>query len=130
MKRLPIYFTLALLITLVFAFTGHYVLLKHQGFPPLGDLLLPSYCANFFLALGIFIALFVAKEKLKNALGFLFLVGSLLKFIVFFIVFYPVYRADGEIVRTEFAAFFVPYMIALILETYFASKMLNQVQDS
>ena len=56
--------------------------------------------------------------------------GSFLKFAVFFVVFYPSYKADGDIQKVEFAAFFVPYVLALIVETYFASKMLNQMSDS
>lgn len=105
-------------------------MLKNLDLAPLNDMLVASYGINFVLAVGIFIGLYYARKKLKNALGFLFMGGSLIKFVVFFLVFYPVYRADGEIQRTEFAAFFVPYLTALVLETYFASKMLNQVSDS
>jgi len=49
----------------------------------------------------------------------------IVKFIVFFILFYPLYKSDGDIQKIEFATFFVPYSIALILETYYTSKMLN-----
>jgi len=130
MKKLPLRFVLLLFFALLFAFSLHFFVLKNSELPPFADMLVPSYSTNFLLASVIFIGLFYARRKLKNALGFLFMGGSLIKFAVFFIIFYPVYRADGEIQRTEFAAFFIPYLIALILETYFASKMLNQVTDS
>ena len=94
------------------------------------DLLPLAYVVNFFLAAVIFVGLYLARKKLKNALGFLFMGGSLLKFAVFFLLFYPNYKADGVIQKVEFAAFFVPYVLALIIETYFASKMLNQVSNS
>jgi hypothetical protein len=55
--------------------------------------------------------------------------GSLLKFLIFFIVFYPGYKADGEMDSLEFAAFFVPYAICLILETFFTSKMLHRLES-
>ncbi len=87
-----------------------------------------SYVLNFFLALGIFYALFFLRKKLSNAIGFLFMGGSLLKFVVFFLVFYPVYKGDGKMQGIEFAAFFIPYATALVLETYFASKMLKNLE--
>jgi len=127
MNKLPLRFGLLLLLTLAIAFAIHYVVLEYLELPPLNHMLIPSYIVNFLLAVGIFMGLFYARKKLKNALGFLFMGGSLIKFAVFFIVFYPVYRMDEVIQRTEFAAFFIPYLTALILETYFASKMLNQV---
>ena len=130
MKKLPFQFILVLLVALLIAFALHFFILGSLGLPPFADLLVLSYIVNFLLAVGIFVGLFYALEKLKNALGFLFMGGSLIKFAVFFMVFYPVYKADGEIQRTEFAAFFIPYLTALVLETYFASKMLNKVTDS
>lgn len=130
MKKLPFRFILVLFIALLVAFFLHVIVLKNWALPPFNDMLVPSYLTNFLLAAVIFMGLFYGRKKLRNALGFLFMGGSLVKFAVFFIVFYPIYRADGEIQRTEFAAFFIPYLTALILETYFASKMLNQVTDS
>ena len=129
MKTLPLRFATILLVALSFAFALHYFALKGTELAPLANMLVPSYIINYMLAVGIFVGLYYSRKKLKNALGFLFMGGSLVKFIVFFLVFYPVYRADGEIQRTEFAAFFIPYLTALILETYFASKMLNQVTE-
>ena len=130
MKKLPIQFTWVLLVALSVAFTVHFFVLRYLGLPPLEHMLVPSYVTNFVLAAAIFSGLFYARKKLKNALGFLFMGGSLLKFAVFFIFFYPGYRADGAMQRTEFAAFFIPYLTALVLETYFASKMLNKVTNS
>ena len=130
MKKLPLHFILILFASLLIAFVLHFFILKNLDLPPFDNMLVASYIINFLLAIAIFIGLFYARKKLKNALGFLFMGGSLIKFAVFFIIFYPVYRADGEIQSTEFAAFFIPYLTALILETYFASKMLNQVTNS
>jgi len=56
--------------------------------------------------------------------------GSLVKFVFFFIFFYPTYIRNGDMSGQEFAAFFVPYAIALFLETYFASKMLKILEES
>jgi len=75
----------------------------------------------------IYLTLFLLKNKLKNQIGFLFIAGSLIKFIVFFILFYPSYKQDGIMERVEFFAFFVPYLLALIVETVFIFKMLKEI---
>jgi hypothetical protein len=128
--RLPLLFSKTLFAVMALVFLLHYFILKSFGAAPFNDLMAPAYVINFLLAVGIFIGLYSARKKLKNALGFLFMGGSLVKFAIFFIIFYPVYRADGEIQKMEFAAFFIPYLTSLILETYFASKMLNQASES
>ena len=89
--------------------------------------IVPAYLVNLILVVGIFGVLYLLREKYKSQLGFLFLAGSLLKFTVFFIVFYPFYKLDGVITKLEFAAFFAPYVIGLILESVSLSKWLNKL---
>lgn len=121
----PIKFAIILFVILALSFTIHLSTLHFMELPLFNNKIVLSYLVNFILAVSIFYALFHFKEKLKNSIGFLFMAGSFLKFIVFFILFYPLYKSDGEIQKIEFAAFFVPYVFALILETYYTSKMLN-----
>ncbi len=85
-----------------------------------------AYNVNLFLAGGIMVALMRMPERLQGSLGFLYLGGSMLKFLVFFIFFYPEYKADGDVSRLEFATFFVPYAICLIVETTVLVRMLNK----
>lgn len=127
MARLPLQFTLSLLACLSTAFAFHLLVLLQLEKPFWENLIVLSYLLNFALALGIFLALYFFRNKLGNAMGFLFMGGSLLKFVIFFLLFYPVYKGDGKIEGAEFAAFFVPYAIALVLETYFAAKMLKNL---
>ena len=129
MARLPMQFALTLLACLSTAFAFHLLVLLGLEKPFWDNLIVLSYLLNFALALGIFLALYFFRNKLGNAMGFLFMGGSLLKFAVFFVVFYPVYKNDGVIQGVEFAAFFVPYAIALVLETYFATKMLKDLGE-
>ena len=121
-------FFFTLFLVLLLAFLAHSYAFNKEFSAP--ELLYPGYGVNFLLAAVIFVGLLLARKKLKNALGFLFMGGSFLKFAVFFVVFYPDYKADGDIQNAEFAAFFVPYVFALIVETYFASKMLNRMAGS
>jgi len=91
-------------------------------------MLLLSYVLNFILALAIFLSLYTLRKRFKNQIGFLYMGGSLLKFLIFFLVFYPGFRADGIVTKSEFAAFFIPYLLCLILETVYTAKMLNALK--
>ena len=110
------------------SFALHCLLRGYSGLAPLGDLLPVSYPVNFGLAFAIVWLLFTYRKKMRQQIGFLFIAGSLLKFAVFFAVFYPFFRADGTIGRSEFASFFVPYVLALFLETIFTAKLLRELE--
>ena len=95
----------------------------------LGDLLIPAYLFNFGFAAGMVLLLSLFRERLKFQVGFLFMGGSLFKFLGFFLFFHPEYNLDGAIKSAEFATFFVPYVIALAIETIYASKLLRILED-
>ena len=120
-------FSTNVLIFLSISFMAHLILNAVIGVPIFQHQIIYSYITNAALAIGIFWGLTSLKTKYSNQIGFLFLASSYIKFFVFFIVFYSPYKADGKIVFLEFASFFIPYMICLILETYFLSKQLNQM---
>ncbi|MEW2920687.1 DUF6168 family protein [Muricauda sp. ANG21] len=123
-------FILLLLPLLLLAFVVHLVVLSSKDLPLFGNLIIRSYVINGVLAVLIFGLLFRFRERLKNQIGFLFMAGSLVKFVFFFVFFYPTYSRDGDMSGLEFAAFFVPYAIALFLETFFASRMLKILEES
>lgn len=120
-------FVIVLLPLLVMAFGLHLFILNMRDLPLFGNKIVLSYSINAVLAIAIIMALFKLKERYKDQIGFLYLFGSGLKFLVFFIVFYPSYHSDGVMSKLEFAAFFVPYVICLVLETIFLAKMLNKM---
>jgi hypothetical protein len=101
--------------------------LAAKGLPKYDNLIVKSYVVNAFLAAAIYISLYILQKRLKNQIGFLFMGGSFLKFIFFFIIFYPEYSADDDMNKVEFSAFFVPYAISLIVETVFMAKMLKKM---
>jgi hypothetical protein len=121
------YFALLALLLGV-SFLLHSLIRQHSGLLWYGDMLPISYLVNFALAFAIVGLLFNFRKKFRQQIGFLFIGGSLLKFAVFFAAFYPVFRADGSISRGEFSSFFVPYLLALILETLFTAKLLRDLE--
>ena len=129
-RSLFAHFILALMLLLVVALGLHLLVLSLKKLPLFANLIMRSYVINAFLAVLIFGLLYRFRQKVKNQIGFLFMAGSLVKFVFFFLLFYPTYKADGEMSGLEFAAFFVPYAIALFLETYFMSKMLKNLEGT
>jgi len=110
-------FIIALAISLVAAFILHITLLHFLSFPLFENKIISAYLINFLMAIGIYLGLFYLKTKYNDQLGFLYMGGSFIKFIIFFLVFYPSYKLDGEMDSLEFAAFFIPYSISLFYET-------------
>lgn len=88
--------------------------------------LLKSYVVNNVLAAVIFTFLFRWRKRHIEKLGFLFMAGTGLKFLTFFIVFYPIFHADGELTKDEFVLFFVPYVLSTLVETVFLARILNR----
>ncbi|MDC6390999.1 DUF6168 family protein [Maribacter sp. PR1] len=127
-KQNPILLFNFILVTLLaVVFFIHTSILSLQGFPKYGNSIILSYLLNFLLAAIIYIGLFLFRNRIKTQIGFVFIAGSFLKFLVFFLVFYPGFKVDGNISSLEFAAFFVPYAICLSVETIFMAKMLQKM---
>ena len=119
-------FSLLLLVLLLSALALHLFILNAMGLPLYDNKILLAYSINYVLAVIIYGALYLLQDRMTAQLGFLYMGGSLLKFLFFFILFYPGYKLDGEMSNAEFAAFFIPYSISLILETSGIIKFLKK----
>lgn len=128
--NLPTQFFTLLTFLVLLSFGAHILILSSKDLPVFDNLIVRSYLVNVLLAGIIFLLLYRFRQKLKNQIGFLFMGGSFLKFIFFFLLFYPTYKSDGDMSGLEFASFFVPYLVCLFLETFFTSKMLNNLEES
>lgn len=118
-------FLAILLLVLSVSFAVHLGVRWWAGQSLWEHLLLVSYALNYFLAGIILFAVQLSLNKKSALSGFIFIGGSALKFIVFFIVFYPYYQQDGAMLTAEFLTFFIPYAVCLVLEVAFLSKQLN-----
>lgn len=123
-------FAILTVLILGIAFSFHLLLLNYKALPLYDNKIILSYSINAILAIAVVAILYVLKEKYTSQLGFLFMAGSALKFLVFFIVFYPEYKQDGDLSTLEFFAFFTPYVLSLILETVTLSKLLNKLDST
>ena len=66
------------------------------------ELLILAYFLNGFIALIIYMLIYALRNKFFDQLGFLFLIGSFLKFGVYFLFFHP--KMSGT--KIEFSLFF------------------------
>ncbi|MGB5359349.1 MAG: hypothetical protein WBN27_05340 [Eudoraea sp.] len=90
-------------------------------------LLLLGYLINFAMALGIYSAMLYFAEKQNKNLGFLFMFGSTLKFIFYFLIFDPIFMLDAKLTKVEFFIFFVPYFSCLLVETFSLIKLMREI---
>lgn len=118
-------FSIRLTVLLAISFAIHNAILNVLGKVIFDKMLILAYVVNTILAILIFAALCFLEEKMKDQLGFLFLGGGIVKIVVFFVFFSPLYNLDGELSKPEVLSFFVPYIIALVLETLAVVKILN-----
>lgn len=123
-------YLLLIVILLPVAFFIHSGVLKSAGFDPSDVLLGRAYLVNAILAGLILGVIYLLRKKLFSQIGFLFLAGSMLKFLFFFLLFNPHYKADGLVSKPEFIGFFIPYGLSLIIETLAVSKLLKSKPDT
>jgi hypothetical protein len=90
------------------------------------SLLLGFYGMNAGLGLLIGMLIIYLSFTKPELTGFTFMGGSLLKFGVFFVVFFPG-LSEVEVVRKEqFIVFFIPYALSMIIEVWYLIRFLNR----
>ncbi|GEM_PF-383923 len=94
---------------------AHYFQVEKHG-------LVKSYVFNVIFTISAYSLLVYLKENYASSIGFIFIATGFLKFIFFFVMFYPIYTLDNKISRIEFSEFFIPYLLCLGLEVYFLIK--------
>jgi hypothetical protein len=125
MKRTSLLFLLLLGVLIIISFGLHILILHFTENHLFGNQIILSYIVNYVLAAIVLVVIEKTLNKNSAQAGFVFMAGSGLKFLVFFLVFYPIYNADGKMQTIEFTSFFIPYAICLITEVVYLSKQLN-----
>ena len=83
------------------------------------------YAINGSIAIFIYWTVFLIRDNSKEYLGYYFLLGTLVKFFVFFVFVLPIFKDDNIVSKTEFFTFFIPYFLSLIVETKSLISLLN-----
>ena len=125
MIRKGLSFALQLLAVLVLAAALHYAYLYANHIENALSGLIFCYLVNYILALGIYFALVKLVANENKHVGFVFMFGSALKFLAYFLIFDPLFKQDGQLSKVEFFLFFTPYLISLVVETAALVKLLK-----
>jgi len=129
MKITPRYFLPVFILLIGVVFGLHLFFLSTLNHDLFSDKIVVSYILNISIAIAIYFLIYLFRVKLKDSLGFLFILGSLIKFVLFYILIYPFFKLDGDISKYEFASFFIPYFTCLIYETIAVSTLLNSLKS-
>lgn len=105
-----IFFHLTLISLLLISF------LVHQIFVISANMLF-FYVVNAVAASLVYCCALIFYSKQKEYLIFYFLFGTILKFLIFFIIVLPQLKSNDIITKSEFMMFFIPYLISLFAET-------------
>ena len=93
------------------------------------DHLLFLYTINASIAIFVYWTVFLVRNNTKGYLGYYFLLGTLVKFFIFFIFVLPIFKEDNIVSRTEFFTFFIPYFLSLMVETKSLISLLNSEEN-
>ncbi|MAM28080.1 MAG: hypothetical protein CMC13_03575 [Flavobacteriaceae bacterium] len=118
-------FLAVLILALIATFGIHILVLFLVDEPLFSNQIGLCYAVNFLLAAFIYVVIQQTFKNNSTIAGFVFMAGSFVKFIIFFLVFYPIFQQDEMMQTSEFAAFFVPYAVCLAIEVVVLSKQLN-----
>ena len=83
------------------------------------------YAINASIAIFVYWIVFLLRNNNKGYLGYFFLLGTFIKFFIFFIFVLPIFKDDNIVSRTEFFTFFIPYFLSLLVETKSLISLLN-----
>jgi F0F1-type ATP synthase assembly protein I len=72
---------------------------------------------NLTAAILVFNLAYFFRKTHREYIGYYFLLGTALKFFIYFAFVLPVFKEDGHQSKEEFFGFFVPYLVALVVET-------------
>jgi hypothetical protein len=90
--------------------------------------LLFLYAINASIAIFVYWIVFLLRNN-KGYLGYYFLLGTFIKFFIFFIFVLPIFKDDNIVSRTEFFTFFIPYFLSLMVETKSLISLLNSEEN-
>lgn len=99
---------------------------NHFDWPIPNQLLISCYVFNAGIALVFFIILLWISKQNPALLGWVFLLTSGLKFILFYVLVFKGFQEQDLSPKLGFTSFFVPYVTALTLEIMALVKILSQ----
>lgn len=121
--RSKLWFVITVITIMTGVFLIHYILLPvvYQG------VVVTSYSVHLIFSLISFFFLSKFGESKGEYLGYALLVLTMVKFAIYFAGFRWFFMQDDIVSKLEYSIFFIPYLIALIVEVLFIARSLNSM---
>lgn len=84
------------------------------------------YMFHFFATFFVFVSTLYVHKTYPDKAGFAFMICSLLKMFASILFLFPLIQIKEQSVINDVIAFFVPYFLFLIFETFFVLRVLNK----
>ncbi|WP_121666149.1 DUF6168 family protein [Mesonia aquimarina] len=122
-KQVAFQFTGVLFLLTGLTYLGHQYLINKDD-QVLQKLIDFSYKFNVGITLLFTITIFLLSQKLKDQLGFVFMVGSFIKIALFLLW---LKTSAISVDKSTYMHFFIPYFLCLIVEIFYVSKILRNI---
>lgn len=126
MIAITLRFSVKLFFFMAITFWVHSLLVERLAHPLPQDLLILCYVFNGIIAMAFLYLLLLVSRYEPPILGWVYLLTSGLKFLLFYAFIYPNFQDDELIHKQQLLTFFIPYSVALFLEIYQLIKILNR----
>lgn len=126
-SRFAFSFTRVLVFALICVGAAHYSVFEILNLEIDKKMWALTYFSNFLLASLAILMIYKFRISHTASLGYIFLATSLLKLIVFPLFIQPVLVEYCPNSKQAFILFFVPYLVALIVEIRVLIKLLNRL---
>jgi len=106
-------------------FCLHFFTIEQLDISVQRQILIVCYLFNTLFAISFFILLLFVSKYNPSILGWVFLMASGLKFLLFFALIFPNFQLIRMSQKQELITFFIPYAAALTFEIHQLIKILN-----
>lgn len=125
MKKQQIFLAFAYIAVMLISYGIHTFILSLIDSSHDVTILNISYVFNTLFTIVLVIVIVLLHKKQSDQLGFIFMAGSLLKMGTFLLL-SKIF--DFQLTKSIFLDFFVPYVLSLIIEVWYVSKIMNSIK--
>lgn len=119
-------FLITVVLGLIAVGVVHLLVMSYLGIG-METVLLVSYAVQLGLSVISFFVISRISEKRSEQVGYSFLVLSMVKFLTYLFGFRLYFMQDDLVEKTEYAIYFVPYIVAFVVEIVYLVYVLNRV---
>ena len=118
--------TVILIAVLGVSYIAHGQILKDHDVSNSEAQLAPFYIMNLLMSIVTGLSIIYLSFRKSEITGFIFMGSSLIKFALFFLLFYGDLSENETTRKLQFVAFYIPYALSLFIEVWYLISHLNK----